>query len=122
MMILNGKSKYYLSIIIVSILIYVTCKIIQSHNLILQKSTLLAYLLDSLPSFLHTLGFCMLALIFIKKNQIVTMGFITLGSIIYELEQSIGFLNITIRTFDLIDIFAIILGYLFSILIFKIIK
>jgi len=74
-------------------------------------------LLNCLPSFFATTGLCMLPLIIVKKQHIKTMGFVVSGLLIYEMEQ-----HWTDRTFDILDIIAIILGYLTSILVFKIFK
>ena len=64
------------------------------------------------PNLFYTIGMCLFAAFWVKKGQIKTMIFVTIGILIYETEQIW-----TSRTFDYLDIIATIVGLGISVLI-----
>ncbi len=73
---------------------------------------------DSLPSFLFVVGTTFIGLTFIenkKEKKVVGMiSFITVGALLYELEQIF-----TPMSFDIKDVVATILGGLVSLFLYK---
>jgi hypothetical protein len=69
------------------------------------------------PSFFYTAGMCLIAAAFSKKAPFITMIAIALGSITYELEQFF-----TDRTFDIKDLIAVMVAFVTSIFIFKLVN
>lgn len=69
------------------------------------------------PSFLYTAGICLIGASFSKMKPNKTMILIGVGSIAYELEQVF-----TSSSFDIKDLFAIIVALLVSLIIFKIVE
>ncbi len=57
---------------------------------------------------------CFFVVWFINKKQLQAMIAVTLGSLVYEVEQIW-----TKRTFDYMDLIAIITGFLLALIIFK---
>jgi len=112
-----NKYRYFLIIFFLSVFFGILIKILRvSYNSLFQNN-IISNFLNCMPSFFATTGMCMLVLIIVKKQQVKTMGFVVFGLLIYETEQ-----YWTYRIFDMLDIIAIILGYLASILVFKIFK
>ncbi|MGM0582768.1 MAG: hypothetical protein ACQETL_18985 [Bacteroidota bacterium] len=66
------------------------------------------------PNLFYTIGACLFAAYWVKKGQIKTMIFVTVGVLVYETEQIW-----TSRTFDYLDVLATIIGLGISIPIFK---
>jgi hypothetical protein len=79
-----------------------------------NHSDIVNVLLGSSPSFFYTVGVCIIPLIFDTKKKVLSMIFLAIGSLTYELEQ-----NWTERTFDSYDIIAIVLGCLIPLLVYK---
>lgn len=70
-----------------------------------------------LPNLFAALSLCLFATFWMKKGHIKTMIYVTVGLLIYEIEQ-----NWTDRVFDYFDIIATVVGFVISILIFKYLK
>ena len=116
-MLFKKTNKYYLIILTVSIFLALVIKIIRPLVYNVIQNNVLNSLVGSLPSLFATTGFCMLPLLTVNKQQVKAMSFGVLGLLIYEVEQ-----YWTERVFDVLDLGAIGLGYLISILIYQKIK
>ncbi|MCK5847149.1 MAG: VanZ family protein [Bacteroidales bacterium] len=77
-------------------------------------SQFLNLIIASLPNFAAALGLSMIPLIIKSKKPIISTMGITVGLLIYELEQLF-----TSRTFDINDIIAILLGAIIGYIIIK---
>lgn len=67
------------------------------------------------PNLFTAIGVAMFAAYFTKKNPIISMAFVTLGILAYEIDQIW-----TDMTFDYADIIATLVGYGLSVLILNI--
>jgi len=115
---LKSNSRSYFALIIIASFLIATLIKLYLRPYYSGSNHFYKLLLGSLPNFFYTLGFSFIYPLFshsIQLNKyILTVFFITLGTIAYEIEQLW-----TKRTFDYIDIIASIIAALISIVLYK---
>lgn len=102
----------YLVLFIFSGVLGLAAKFIRRINHV--ECDLARILLGSFPSFFAVIGIAFLSLAYTKVKHQKAIFFCFLGSLIYEFEQVWSS-----RVFDIYDIIALLLGYLFALTIYN---